>query len=159
MNADAVLYLVLLSLIPGFEGRYAVAAGVAMGMSPGEALAAASLGSAALALGLPRVYPILDGLLTTACRREGKHERLLCRMYVGYVLRARARARDLVERYGAAGLALFVAIPLPVTGVWTGSVAAYVLGVPRTKATLSLLLGGVASNALVAAAVHPLWGT
>lgn len=155
MNTD-MLYLVLLSLIPGFEGRYAVAAGVAMGMSPGEALAAASLGSAALAFGLPRVYPILDGLLTTACRHDEERKRLLCRLYVGYVLKARVRARGLVERYGAAGLALFVAIPLPVTGVWTGSVAAYVLGVPRAKATLSLLLGGVASNVLVAAAVHPL---
>ncbi len=43
---------------------------------------------------------------------------------------ARTRRRGkVVERYGAMGLILFVAIPLPITGGWTGAVAAFVFGI------------------------------
>jgi uncharacterized membrane protein len=44
---------------------------------------------------------------------------------------ARTRRRGkVVEKYRALGLCLFVAIPLPVTGAWTGTAAALVFGVP-----------------------------
>jgi uncharacterized membrane protein len=43
---------------------------------------------------------------------------------------ARTRRRGtIVERYEALGLMLFVAIPLPITGAWTGTVAAFLFGV------------------------------
>ncbi len=55
--------------------------------------------------------------------------------------RTRRRSR-LVERYEALGLALFVAIPLPVTGAWTGTVAAFLFGV-RFKLAVSAILAGI----------------
>ena len=56
---------------------------------------------------------------------------------------ARTRRRGgLVERYGALGVMLFVAIPLPVTGAWTGSVAAFIFGV-RPRLAFPAVIGGV----------------
>ncbi|HID56077.1 TPA: ligand-binding protein SH3 [Candidatus Poribacteria bacterium] len=55
--------------------------------------------------------------------------------------RTRRRSRT-VERYGAIGLSLFVAIPLPVTGAWTGCVAAFLFGI-RFRYALPAVIAGV----------------
>lgn len=46
-----------------------------------------------------------------------------------------------VRRWGPVGLFLFVAIPLPVTGLYTGSLVAHVLGIPWGTSTVALSLG------------------
>jgi len=63
--------------------------------------------------------------------------------------RTRKKAGAHVEKYRALGLAVFVAIPLPVTGAWTGSVAAFVFGIPRKLALPSVLLGVLIAGAIV----------
>lgn len=55
---------------------------------------------------------------------------------------ARTRRRGkLVETYKAIGLALFVAIPLPVTGAWTGAIAAYLFGIRFIPALIAISIG------------------
>jgi len=54
--------------------------------------------------------------------------------------RTRKRGR-VVERYERIGLALFVAIPLPVTGAWTGSLVAILFGLKFRYAFLSIFIG------------------
>jgi uncharacterized membrane protein len=54
--------------------------------------------------------------------------------------RTRKRSAD-IEKYEALGLTIFVAIPLPVTGGWTGAMAAFLMGIPFWKAMLYILLG------------------
>ncbi len=51
------------------------------------------------------------------------------------------RKGGVIERYERIGLALFVAIPLPVTGAWTGSLAAVVFGLKFKYAFLSIFIG------------------
>ena len=46
-----------------------------------------------------------------------------------------------IEKYGYFGLFLFVAIPLPGTGAWTGSLLAVLLGLKKGKSLLAILLG------------------
>jgi uncharacterized membrane protein len=46
-----------------------------------------------------------------------------------------------VDRYGFWGLMLFVGIPLPGTGAWTGSLVAALFDMDLKKASLSILLG------------------
>jgi uncharacterized membrane protein len=63
---------------------------------------------------------------------------------------ARTRRRGkLVERYEAIGLTLFVAIPLPVTGAWTGAIAASIFGVRRKYAAVCILLGIMIAGVVV----------
>lgn len=55
---------------------------------------------------------------------------------------ARTRKKSAsIEKYEALGLTIFVAIPLPMTGAWTGAMAAFVMGIPFWKAMLYNLLG------------------
>jgi len=59
------------------------------------------------------------------------------------------RRSNLVERYGAIGLIFFVAIPLPVTGAWTGCVAAFLFGIRRAWAALSIANGVLIAGIIV----------
>ena len=49
--------------------------------------------------------------------------------------------KDQIEKYGYLGLILFVGIPLPGTGAWTGCLVATILGLDKKKAFLSTLVG------------------
>jgi uncharacterized membrane protein len=63
--------------------------------------------------------------------------------------RTRRRAGPKVKRYEALGLTLFVAIPLPVTGAWTGSLAAFLFGIPKRLSIPAIALGVAIAGALV----------
>ncbi len=55
---------------------------------------------------------------------------------------ARTRSKSAnIEKYEELGLTIFVAIPLPVTGAWTGAMAAFLMGLPFWKSMLFILLG------------------
>ena len=49
--------------------------------------------------------------------------------------------RSSIEKYGFWGLVLFVGIPLPGTGAWTGSLIASLLNMDKKKSFLAILLG------------------
>lgn len=68
---------------------------------------------------------------------------------VGPRARVRLKGEAQVQRLGALGLFLFVAVPLPGTGAWSGAVLAVVLGVRRRYAFPALALGVVAAGLLV----------
>jgi uncharacterized membrane protein len=51
------------------------------------------------------------------------------------------RKSKIVEKWGFWGLAFFVALPLPVTGAWTGVVAATLFKLPIKKAFLAIFIG------------------
>jgi len=53
----------------------------------------------------------------------------------------RKRTRKSIERWESVALILFVAIPLPVTGAWTGSLAAYLFGLEFKKSLLYIFIG------------------
>jgi len=55
--------------------------------------------------------------------------------------RTRKKFRPLVEKYGKQALILFVAIPLPITGAWTGSIAAFLFGIPLRAAVPLIAVG------------------
>ncbi len=56
-----------------------------------------------------------------------------------------------VNRYKYLGLFLFVAIPLPGTGAWTGALAAAFMDMPLRKAIPSILLGIIAAGCIMTA--------
>lgn len=62
--------------------------------------------------------------------------------------RTRRRGK-MIERYERIGLILFVAIPLPVTGAWTGSLAAVLFGLKFRHAFLSIFIGVLIAGVIV----------
>ena len=63
---------------------------------------------------------------------------------------ARTRRRgSLIERYGTIGLTVFVAVPLPGTGAWTGAILAFLLGIEFKRAMVCITLGVLLAGAIV----------
>ena len=59
------------------------------------------------------------------------------------------RKGKLVEQYETLGLMLFVAIPLPITGAWTGCIAAFIFGIKFRHAILAIFYGVLIAGAIV----------
>jgi len=62
------------------------------------------------------------------------------------------RRGEIIVRYERIGLALFVAIPLPMTGAWTGSLVAVLFGLKFRYAFLSIFIGVLVSGVIVTCA-------
>jgi uncharacterized membrane protein len=92
------------------------------------------------------VIPLLAGLgpISEFLSRY-KHTR---RFFEWLFKRTRRRGK-VVEKYRALGLCLFVAIPLPVTGAWTGTVAALLFGIPFRYALPAVMCGVLIAGVLV----------
>ena len=80
-----------------------------------------------------------------------KRSKLWRRFFTWVFERSRRRGGDLVEKYEALGLAIFVAIPLPVTGAWTGAMVASVFHMNFWRALLCMVLGVMIASAVVTA--------
>ena len=62
--------------------------------------------------------------------------------------------RGKIEKYSFWGVCLFVAVPLPVTGAWTGSLVAATIGIKGWKAFLSCLLGVMIAGVIMTLASY-----
>lgn len=57
--------------------------------------------------------------------------------------------KDSIEKYGYLGLTLFVGVPLPGTGAWTGCLAASVLNMDKKKSFISIMLGIIMASIIM----------
>ena len=128
------------SAIPITELRAAIPFGIAGGMSPLSAWFWGVLGNLLpipfILFLWPLIYKICDkipGVRTVMHKSIDK---------------AREKGKT-IERKGAIGLTLFVGIPLPVTGVWTGSLVSFLLGLSWWKAAICMTLGAMISGTIV----------
>ena len=71
-----------------------------------------------------------------------------------YLNDLRRRGEPKVEKYGFWGLFLFVAVPLPMTGAYTGTILAWLLGMSWRKAFPAVGLGVVIAGAIVLLVTH-----
>lgn len=63
--------------------------------------------------------------------------------------RARRKTKKMVRRYGVIGLMIFVMIPLPVTGAYIGTLAAYIFRINYKESFLAISSGIVVSSTIV----------
>ena len=142
----------LVATLPIFELRGAIPAAYAMGMTdPVRIYLLAVTGNF-----LP-VLPILLGL--GPAERGLRRFRWLDRFF-DWVFRRTVSRSKLIKRYESLGLILFVAIPAPMTGAWTGSIAAYLFKLPLRLAIPCIILGILIAGlvvTLVAQGVISLW--
>lgn len=65
-------------------------------------------------------------------------------------LRARGKTKNFIKKYGVWGLMVFVMIPLPVTGAYIGTIAAYIFGISYQKSFIAISSGITISSIIVA---------
>jgi len=144
-NVPVEMITVILATLPIAELRGAIpwalaAPPVGGGLSWPSAYFFAVLGNF-----LP-VIPILIFLkpMSLYLRRYNTFDR-----FFEWFFRRTRRKGKIIEKYESLGLILFVSIPLPVTGAWTGAVAAFVFGIPLKYAIPCILLGILFAGVIV----------
>ena len=133
----------LIAMVPVVELRGAIPLGVASGLPPLAAAAAAVLGNMVpvpfILLLLRRVFALMRRVPWLGDKVD-RLER-----------RAHLKGRT-VRKYRLAGLVLLVAVPLPGTGAWTGALVANVLDIRARTAVPAIALGVLIAGAAVTAA-------
>jgi uncharacterized membrane protein len=79
--------------------------------------------------------------------------RVYANFFNRFVERARNKLQGGVEKWGWLAIAIFVAIPLPFTGAWTGTLGAWVLGLRKGRTLLAVILGVICAGIVVTAVV------
>ena len=140
------LLTMLISMLPVVELRGGLPAGVAMGLPIPVAFAASLVGNM-----IPVPFIILF------VRPLFKWVRIHIPKLEGFIshLEARAEAKSAdVLHYQTWGLLIFVAIPLPGTGAWTGSLIAAMLDMRVKEAFPPIALGVVTAGIIVAVVTY-----
>ncbi len=132
-------------------------------MAPiGELRAAIPLGLTSYDLSWPSVYAVAVAgnlvpvpLIFLALHRVGARIERMDNP-LGALLRWRTRRlkqrwSDLARRYDFLAVVLLVAIPLPFTGAWTGSLAVWSLRIPTVRGLAAIVVGVVIAGAIVTA--------
>ena len=68
-----------------------------------------------------------------------------------FIGRSQKKLHKNIEKWGWLGIALFVAIPLPMTGAWTGTLGAWALGLDKKKTMLAVIIGVSIAGIIVTA--------
>jgi uncharacterized membrane protein len=136
------LSTVILAALPFSELRGAIPLAIGVyGYSPVEAFLLGVFGNM-----LP-VIPLL--LFLDPVSAYLRRFRIMDRFFEWLFIRTRNNHSERFERFGVLALTLFVAIPLPVTGAWTGCAAAFVFGIRFRRALPAIFLGVLVAGVVV----------
>jgi len=141
-NFPEWLATVLISCLPVAELRAAIPIAILQyQMSPVEAYILAVVGN------MIPVIPLLLYLdpVSSYLRRF----RLWDRFFTWLFNRTHRNHSDTFEKYGTLGLAIFVAIPFPATGAWSGCAAAFVFGIGFKHALMAITAGVLIAGLIV----------
>ena len=123
----------LISMVPVIELRLGLPYGILAGLELPQATLCAVLGNM---LPVPFIVFFIEAIFRWMREHMPRMDRVVTRMEK----KADAK-RETIEKYGLFGLVLLVAIPLPGTGAWTGSLVAALFGIPPKKAIPCVMLG------------------
>ena len=140
------VFTMLVSMIPIIELRGGLPFGVALGLPSHLAFPAAVLGNLLPApfiiVFIRRIFALMRHYMP---RLNGMVDKL----------EAKAHLKGATMlKYQHIGLWLFVAIPLPGTGAWTGSLAAAFLDMRLKKALPAVILGVITAGCIMLALTH-----
>ncbi len=146
VEMKAVLILMLITLIPTLELRASIPYGILRADMDWWAVVLVCVVTN-IVLG-PLVYVFLDKIMGLLLRFEW-----LNRIYGRTVTRTQRRIQRSVDQYGEIGVALFIGIPLPGTGSYSGALGAYLLGLGYWRFIVANVIGVLMAGGIVTAVV------
>ncbi len=75
------------------------------------------------------------------------------RIYNWAVIRTRHKIQKSIDRYGEMGIAIFIGIPLPGTGSYSGALGAYLIGLGYKKFIMANLIGVLIAGTIVTSVI------
>ncbi|MBU0535532.1 MAG: small multi-drug export protein [Nanoarchaeota archaeon] len=137
-----IIEMILITLLPFLELRASIPYGILkLGMGWIVVFAVCVIANIALA---PVVYFFLDKVIHIFLRIK-----VINRIYQHYVEKTQKKIHKYVDKYGEWALALFIAVPLPGSGVYTGMLAAYLLGLGYKKSFYAAVIGVLIAGIIV----------
>ncbi len=130
------------SMIPIIELRGAIPMGAVFGMPWWHAYILSVLGNM---VPVPFILLLIKKIIQWMSASKIKFFNKIA----NFLLRKVEKKRAGIEKYAFWGVCLFVAVPLPVTGAWTGSMVAAMIDMKFWKALLSCLLGVMISGVIM----------
>ena len=140
MNIKDILQVVGFAAMPIIETRGAVPIAILKGFSAPFAVFFSALGSL---IPVVPLYYVFSPVGSWVRDMPG------LRRVIGLLEKKARSGGDSIRKWESLGLFLFVAIPLPMTGVWTGTAAAALLGINLRYALFSVSLGSIMSGVIV----------
>ena len=136
------IWIIFLSLAPVAELRAGIPYGIFVADLPLLAVVLVSVVSNIL------VAPLSYAVLYFA-ERMFRRFAFFDRFWSSTVLHSQRKVHHYVEKYGLLGVALFIGVPLPGTGVYTAAIGAYALGIPFRKFFIASVIGVLIAAAAV----------
>lgn len=134
------LTVLITAALPVIELRGAIPVGISLGLTPIHATIISFIGSMIpVPFILFAIRPIFSYL------KENKILKSLIHRLTTRSIKKSGR----IKKYGLWGLVVFVAIPLPGTGVWSGSLAAALLDIRFKWAFPAILVGNMIAAVLI----------
>lgn len=138
----------VISMIPIVELRLAIPIAVAVKLPLSAAFPIAIIGNL---LPIPFIILFIKKIFAWMRKTSDKLNKIVDKM------EAKAeKNKAKVLKYAFWGLALFVAIPLPGTGAWTGALVAAMLDMPLKKAFPSIVIGVLGAGIVISFASYGL---
>lgn len=130
----------IISVLPVLELRGGLIAASLLGLDPIPSYIITMIGNI---LPIPFVLWFINRILDWM--RKSKHFKKMALWLDKKV----EKNKSSIEKYGFWGLVIFVGIPLPGTGAWTGSLIASVLEMDRKKSFIAILLGVIMASIIM----------
>lgn len=137
------IYTLLISAVPIIELRGALP--IALTTFDFPIWKAALLSIAGNMLPIPFILWALDPFVNWIVKKS----KIADRFFNWLFEHTRKKTEKNIELYGALALIIFVAIPLPMTGAWTGALAAYIFNINRFRSFWYILLGVIIASVIV----------
>ncbi|HNV01288.1 MAG TPA: small multi-drug export protein [archaeon] len=154
---DKIITLILLTFVPIFELRWSIPIGLfsgnidvpIMGTMQGFALPLEIVFITCILANIVLggiAYLFFDKIIHVFLKIK-----ILDKLYKKIIIRSQRKTKPLIDKYGFFGLALFIAIPLPGSGTWTGAVVSNLMGIGYKKFFLANMLGVTIAGIIVTA--------
>ena len=138
MDLYKISLVILANLIPTLEQLGGIPLGISLGLNPLLTLLVCLCVNSLL------FFPVYFGL-------EFFYEKFFSKikLFRKYLKKVRREGKPYVEKYGVLGITLYISLPSPFTGTYTGSMLAWLLDLDWKKGFIAIFLGSLIGNLII----------
>lgn len=135
---NKIILVILANLLPVSEQLGGIPLGLSLGLDPLTTF------SVSLSVNVLLFFPVYFALKTFYMVFLSR-----IKIFNLYLRRVWKKGKPYVDKYGIIGITLFICLPSPLTGTYTGTILAWLLGLDWKKAFLAIFLGSLIGGVII----------
>ena len=139
-SASKYIFVFIISLLPILELRGGLIAAALLDLNPVKSYLICILSNIII---IPFVLFLMEKILEILSKIK------ILKKLIDKWMKKIDKKKGLLEKYGYLGLMLFVAIPLPGSGAWTGSFLATILNLDKKKSLIAAIIGVLIASVIM----------